>query len=117
MLKFLKSAETTPNHVITHIEETVENREFTLRALLDIEIAFDSTLLDIITKATKRHGLAEGPVCKAQVHWDHKGLNPVANQSINQWVCRHSLSVDWLYAGWQENCGHTCRRNYGGVCD
>ena len=104
MLKFLKSAETTPNHVITHIEETVENREFTLRALLDIEIAFDSTLLDIITKATKRHGLAEGPVCKAQVHWDHKGLNPVANQSINQTsvgpnICtasRHNISNVWV---------------------
>jgi hypothetical protein len=61
----------------------VENREFTLQAFLDIERAFDSTLFDIITKAAKRYGLAEGPVCTSQVHWDHKGLNPVANQSIN----------------------------------
>jgi len=62
----------------------VENREFTLQVFLDIERAFDSTLFDIITKAAKRYGLAEGPICTTQVHWDHKGLNPVANQSINQ---------------------------------
>ena len=84
MLKFLKSTETALNHVITHIEETVENRKFTLRAFLDIERAFDTTLFDIITKAAKWHGLGEGPVCKAQVHWDHKGLNPVANQSVSK---------------------------------
>ena len=49
MLKFLKSTETAMNHVIIHIEETMENREFTLWAFLDIERAFDSTLFDIIT--------------------------------------------------------------------
>jgi hypothetical protein len=117
MLKFLKSTETALNHVITHVEETVENREFILQAFLDIKRVCDSTLFDIITKAAKRHGLGEGPVCKAQVHWEHKGSNPVANHSINQWAWRHNLLADWLYAGWQENYGHTCRRNYGGVCD
>jgi len=29
-LKFLRSTETALNHVITHIEEAMENREFTL---------------------------------------------------------------------------------------
>jgi hypothetical protein len=48
-----KSTETALHHVITHIEEAVENSKVTLGALLDIEGAFDSTSLDIVTKAAK----------------------------------------------------------------
>jgi hypothetical protein len=51
------------HHVITHTEEAVENREVTIRALLDIEGAFDRTSFDMITKAAKRHGL-EDTVCR-----------------------------------------------------
>jgi hypothetical protein len=54
-----KSTETALHHVITHIEEAVENREVTLGAFLDIEGAFDSTSFDIITKADKWHGLGD----------------------------------------------------------
>jgi hypothetical protein len=39
------------HHVITHIEEAVENSEVTLGAFLDIEGVFDSTSFDTITKA------------------------------------------------------------------
>jgi hypothetical protein len=46
-----KSTETALHHVITHIEEAVENREVTLGAFLDIEGAFDSTSFDIITNS------------------------------------------------------------------
>ena len=44
-----KSTETALHHLITHIEEAVENREVTLGAFLDIEAAFDSTSFDIHT--------------------------------------------------------------------
>jgi hypothetical protein len=54
-----KSTETALHHVITHIEEAVENSEVTLGAFLDIEGAFDSTSFDTITKAAKRHGLGD----------------------------------------------------------
>jgi hypothetical protein len=37
----------------------VENREVTLEAFLDTEGASDSTSFDIITKATKWHGLGD----------------------------------------------------------
>jgi hypothetical protein len=59
-----KSTETALCHVITHIEEAVENTEFTLWAFLDIERAFDSTSFDIITKAARWHGLGD-TIC----HW------------------------------------------------
>jgi len=31
------------------------------------------------------------------------------------WAWRHDLSLDWLFAGWQENCSQDCRRNSGEV--
>jgi hypothetical protein len=49
-----KSTETALHHVITCIEEAVENREVTLRAFLDIEGAFDSTSHSIIIEAAER---------------------------------------------------------------
>ena len=80
MPEFLKSTETALHHVITHVEEAVENREVILWAFLDILKAFDSTSFVSITKAAKQHGFGEGPIFKAQVHQDHKVSNPVANQ-------------------------------------
>jgi hypothetical protein len=59
-----KPTETALHHVITHIEEAVENSKVTLGAFLGIEGAFDSTSFDIITKAAKQHGL-EDTIC----HW------------------------------------------------
>jgi hypothetical protein len=50
---------TALHHVITHVEEAVENRKFTLGAFLDMETAFDSTSFDIITKTAKRYGLGD----------------------------------------------------------
>jgi hypothetical protein len=58
-----KSTETALHHVITRIEEAVENREVTLGAFLDIEGAFYSTSYSIIILAAKRHGL-EDTVCR-----------------------------------------------------
>jgi retron-type reverse transcriptase len=58
-----KTTETALQHVITCIEEAVENREVTLEALLDIEGAFDSTSHSIIIEAAKRHGL-EDTICR-----------------------------------------------------
>jgi hypothetical protein len=57
-----KSTETALHHVITRIEEAVENREVTLGAFLDIEGAFHSTSYSIIIEAAKRHGL-EDTIC------------------------------------------------------
>jgi len=54
-----KSTETALHHVITCIEEEVENKEDTLVAFLNIEGAFDSTSFDIITKAAKWLGLGD----------------------------------------------------------
>jgi hypothetical protein len=51
------------HHVITHVEEALENSEVTLGAFLDIEGAFDITSFDIITKAAKGHGL-EDTICR-----------------------------------------------------
>jgi hypothetical protein len=51
-----RSTETALHHMITHIEEAVENSE-------DIEGAFYSTSFDIITKAAKQHGL-EDTICR-----------------------------------------------------
>jgi hypothetical protein len=58
-----RSTDTVLCHVITHIEEAVENSEVTLEAFLDIEGAFDSTSFDIITKAAKQHG-REDMICR-----------------------------------------------------
>lgn len=80
------STETALHHVSTLFEEAVENREVTLRAFQDIKEAFDSTSIDIITKAAKWHVLGD------------------------------DLLVDWLCAGWEENYNHICRRNPGGIC-
>ena len=74
--------------MITHIEKAVKNREVTLGAFLEIKGAFDSTSLDILTKAPKQYGLGDT-------------------------IC---LAVDCLQAGWQENYSHTCKRHSGGVC-
>jgi hypothetical protein len=52
-----KSTETALHHVITHIEEAVENSEVTLGALLDIEGAFDSTSSDIKQRLPNGMGL------------------------------------------------------------
>jgi hypothetical protein len=76
-----KSTETALHHVSTLIEEAVENREVTLGDFQDIKGAFDSTSIDIITKAARWHVLGD------------------------------DLLVDWLYAGWQDNYNHTCRRD------
>jgi hypothetical protein len=54
-----RSTETALHHVITHIEEAVENREVTLGAFLDVEGAFDIISFDIIRKAAKWHGLGD----------------------------------------------------------
>lgn len=53
------ATETALNHVITHIEEPVQNGEVTLGAFLDSEGAYHSTSFDIITKVAKQHGLGE----------------------------------------------------------
>jgi hypothetical protein len=58
-----KSTETALHHVITHIEEAVENREVSVGASLDNEGAFDSTTFDTITKAAKQHGLGD-TICR-----------------------------------------------------
>jgi hypothetical protein len=63
-LHAIKFTETALHHVITHIEEEVENSKVTLGAFLDTEGAFDSTSFDIIIKAAKQHGL-EDTIC----HW------------------------------------------------
>ena len=77
-----KSTEIALHLVSTLIEEAVENREVTLGAFQDIKGAFDSSSIDIITKAAKWHVLGD------------------------------DLLVDWLYGGWQENYNHICRRNW-----
>jgi hypothetical protein len=38
-----KSSQTALHHIITHIEEAVENKDVTVEAFLDVEGAFDST--------------------------------------------------------------------------
>jgi hypothetical protein len=53
---------TTLHHVITHIEEIVENREVKLGALIVIEGAYDSTPFNIVTKAAKECGV-EDMIC------------------------------------------------------
>jgi hypothetical protein len=58
-----RSTETALHHVITHIEEAVENSEVKFGAFLHIEGAFDSTSFDIIIKAAKRHRL-EDTICR-----------------------------------------------------
>jgi hypothetical protein len=47
------------HHVITHIQEEVEDMEVILGAFLDIEGAFNSTSYDSIIKAAKSHGLGD----------------------------------------------------------
>jgi hypothetical protein len=64
-----KSTETALHHVITHIEQGVENREVTLGAFLDIEGAFDSTSFDIITKAAKWMALETQAVLGSALCW------------------------------------------------
>jgi hypothetical protein len=59
-----KSTETALHHVITHIQEAVENTEVTLGTFLDIEGTFDSTSFDIITKAAKWNGLGDTTCCQ-----------------------------------------------------
>jgi hypothetical protein len=51
-----KSTETALHHVITNIQEAVENSEVSTGAFLD---TFNSTSFDITTKAAKRHGLGD----------------------------------------------------------
>jgi hypothetical protein len=51
------------HHVITHIQEAVENKEVILGAFLDIQEAFDSTSCDSIIKAAKWHGLGDTINC------------------------------------------------------
>jgi hypothetical protein len=58
-----KSTKTTLHHVITHIQEAVENREVTPGALLDIAGAFDSTSFDIITKTATCNRLGDA-ICQ-----------------------------------------------------
>ena len=58
-----KSTETVLHHVITRIEEAVENRDVTLGAFLDIEGTFDSTSHSIIIEVAKGHGL-EDALCR-----------------------------------------------------
>ena len=53
------ATETAVDHVITHIEEPVQNGKITLGAFLDFEGAFHSTSFDVITKVAKWHGLGE----------------------------------------------------------
>jgi hypothetical protein len=55
-----KSTETALHHINEHIEEAVEQSEDTLGAFLDIERVFDSTLIDITTKAVKWHRFHAG---------------------------------------------------------
>jgi hypothetical protein len=81
-----KSTETALHQVSTLFEEAMENREVTLGAFQDIKGAFESTSIDIITKAAKWHVLGD------------------------------DLLVDWLCAGWEENYYHICRRNSRGIC-
>ena len=57
------ATETALDHVITHIEELVENGEVTLRAFLDTEGAFHSSSFDIVTNVVKWHGLG-GTTCQ-----------------------------------------------------
>lgn len=64
-----KSTEIALPHVITHIEEAVENQEVTLGACLDIEGAFDSTSFDLKTKAAKQHRLGH-TICLS-LDWLH----------------------------------------------
>jgi NADH:ubiquinone oxidoreductase subunit E len=52
-----KSTEIALHHMITHTQEAVQNREITLGALQDIQGAFNTTSLEIITKAAKSMGL------------------------------------------------------------
>jgi hypothetical protein len=49
-------------HVITYIQEEMENKKVALGAFLDIEGAFHSTSRNIIIKAAKQHGL-EDMIC------------------------------------------------------
>lgn len=51
------ATETALDHVITHIEELVENGEVTLGAFLDTEGALHSTSFDVVTRVVKWHGL------------------------------------------------------------
>jgi hypothetical protein len=53
-----KSTETALHHVITHIQNAVENSKVTIGTFLNIDGAFDSTF-DIITKTAKRHRLGD----------------------------------------------------------
>jgi hypothetical protein len=51
-----KTNETALHHVITHIQEAVENREVTLGVFLHIKEAFDNTSCDIIERLSNGMG-------------------------------------------------------------
>jgi len=85
------------HHVLTHIEEAVENSEVTCVAFLDIERAFDSNSFYITTKATEQLG-----------HRSVYGLVPYwVAWDCQQWDVLLSLLpnlvVDKLIGGLNEN--------------
>jgi hypothetical protein len=121
-----KSTETTLHHVITCIEEAMENREVTLGAFLDIDGAFDSTSHSVIIEAAKRHGLED-----TMYRWiscllgNRKIIATLAAETLEGSVARGcpqggdlssllwSLFVDELIGGFSENSYYTM----GYACD
>jgi hypothetical protein len=57
-----KYTEITLHNVVTHIENTIEHKDFALGTFLDIEGAFYRTLFDKIKQAAERHGI-ESAIC------------------------------------------------------
>jgi hypothetical protein len=51
------------HNVVTHAEYTIDHKDITLGAFLDIEGAFDRTSFDTIKHAAERHGI-EPAICR-----------------------------------------------------
>ena len=58
-----KSTETALHHVVTRIEEALENKQICVGAFIDIEGAFDRTTFESIKKAATTHGI-KPTICK-----------------------------------------------------
>jgi hypothetical protein len=109
-----KSTETALHHVITHIEEAVDNREVTLGAFLDIEGAFESTSFDI-TKAAKWLCPWTGSMQENHSHTCRRNSEGVCGQGLS--ARGHSIA-----SAVEPGCGRTRRRTrwewvlYTGIC-
>ena len=57
-----KSTEAALHSLVSQIEASLDSKETTLSAFLDVEGAFDNTSIDVITRAVNEHAI-ETPIC------------------------------------------------------